>query len=323
MGASTGIEWTDATWTPVRARHKVTGKIGWFCEHVSPGCINCYAEGINLRLGSGVRFRRQDRDQVEIFLDEKMVLLPLRWKKPRRIFVCSMTDLFADFVTDEMIGQVFALMARCPQHTFQVLTKRAQRMREFVERSNPYDRTTALAQLHAGDWNEAAAQLWPLPNVWLGVSAEDQVRADERIPPLLQTQAAKRFLSAEPLLGRLDLRCIAPTDSGYINALSSSTGPNLDWVIAGGESGREARPMHPDWARALRDQCQAAGVPFFFKQWGEWAPTPSSNKSSREMKVKERGACPAVLSPAGDVVRVGKTAAGAMLDGVEHREFPA
>src|SRR5712671_7902670 len=129
MGDKSAIEWTDATWTPIRARnHRGTG---WHCEHVSDGCRNCYAEGFNRRLGTGLDFKPGYRLYNEIFLDEKMLTLPLRWKKPRMIFVCSMTDLFADFVRDEWIDRMFAVMALCPQHRFQVLTKRAKRMREY------------------------------------------------------------------------------------------------------------------------------------------------------------------------------------------------
>src|SRR5258708_16196189 len=127
MADRSAIEWTDATWTPIRAR---TDNVGWHCEHVSEGCRNCYAEGINRRLGTGLSFKPALKPAL--FLDEKMLLAPLKWKKPRTIFVCSMTDLFADFVRDEWIDRMFAVMALCPQHRFQVLTKRAQRMREYA-----------------------------------------------------------------------------------------------------------------------------------------------------------------------------------------------
>jgi protein gp37 len=172
-----------------------------------------------------------------------MLTQPLRWKKPRKIFVCSMTDLFADFVTDEMLDKIFAVMALTPQHTYQVLTKRAARMRDIG---------TAIGRCRtSGSASRPSASRKPT----------------NAIPLLLETPAAVRFISAEPLLGPIDLH---PLGCGT-NALTSSTGPNLDWVIAGGESGPHARPMHPDWARSLRDQCQDAGVAFFFKQWGEWA----------------------------------------------------
>src|ERR1700749_4070382 len=131
MGDKTKIEWTDATWNPIRARNKSNGKMGWFCIHKSAGCAGCYAESMNTRLGTGIDFKPGHLKDVEIFVDEKMLTMPLRWKRPRMIFVCSMTDLFADFVPDEFVDQMFAVMALAPQHTFQVLTKRARRQRDY------------------------------------------------------------------------------------------------------------------------------------------------------------------------------------------------
>jgi protein gp37 len=314
MADHSAIEWTDATWTPIRARNHKTGKVGWHCEHATTGCENCYAEGINKRLGTGLPFKPGHRADIEIFLDEAMLTQPLRWKKPRRVFVCSMTDLFASFVTDEMIDRVFAVMALCPQHTFQVLTKRAERMRTwFAERWQP-----APAQhldLGGGDaidvpaeetghgrheevyqacehifelipamvdtenealWNERGSLkcrdfAWPLPNVWLGVSAERQQEADERIPHLLQTPAAVRFVSLEPLLGPINLDPINCGGGILWNALGRTKGGEigcLDWVIVGGESGRNARPMQIEWAESIRDQCRAVAVACFIKQLG-------------------------------------------------------
>jgi protein gp37 len=385
MGENTKIEWTDATWNPIRARNKKTGKVGWHCEHATTGCINCYAEGFNKRLGTGLPFKPGHRDDIELFLDEEMLLQPLRWKKPRMIFVCSMTDLFADFVPDEWIDKMFAVMALCPQHTFQVLTKRAKRMRDYFAPTGcvncgdgqleggccdePYllrgDKDSEAfrdaliegaaqalyAKLHPGE----DPSLWlavhaPLPNVWLGVSAERQQEADERVPELLATPAAVRFVSAEPLLGPIDLigtfarfqdnpkrRCAVPLGRQLI-----------DWVIVGGESGPHARPMHPEWVRSLRDQCAAAGVPFFFKQWGAYLPVgqtlPDFGKVHGATAVKpgrmklhyggtrehapehafaERGVEVASTADGLLTFRVGKKAAGRLLDGVEHKAFPA
>src|SRR6266852_4678221 len=241
MSDKTAIEWTDATWNPIRARNLKTGKVGWYCEHATTGCEFCYAEGFNLRLGTGLPFKPGHRKDIEIFLDEKMLLSPLRWKKPRMIFVCSMTDLFADFVRDEWIDRMFAVMALCPQHRFQVLTKRAKRMRDWVtkERSR-----TAPVECVAGlyvEYPSVAARWpfdvdralgigmrgWPLPNVWLGVSAEDQERADERIPELLATPAAVRFVSLEPLLGRIDLEATPFPDGDRRHRWSALTGQAL------------------------------------------------------------------------------------------------
>ena len=224
---------------------------------------------------------------------------PLRRLKPTTWFVNSMSDLFHEDVPDEWIDQVFAVMALCPQHRFQVLTKRADRMQEYVPWSHrrimeeacdvALDMNLRVA-LSAVPWQDDDAEIvaklagaevvrlhqYPLPNVWLGVSAEDQTRADERIPQLLETPAAVRFVSAEPLLGPVDLTEWLHESACWIQdggAECTCHPPDeicIDWVIVGGESGPSARPMHPDWARDIRDQCTAAGVPFFFKQWGEW-----------------------------------------------------
>jgi protein gp37 len=255
---------------------------------------------------------------------------PLRWKKPRRIFVNSMSDLFHKDVPFEFIDKVFAVMALCPQHTFQVLTKRPERMAEYT------------CQLKAGErfvCNAAAFELpekpqrlagvivgkvlgeneGMLPNVWLGCSVENQETADERIPHLLRCPAAVRFLSVEPMLGPVTF-----TDqlmgqwrrdqSTYFSPVPGSTyQPMIHWVIVGGESGPGSRPMYPNWVRAVRDQCAHAGVPFFFKQWGDWLPAGQDGVS----KYGELH-----LNCSDEPVRVGKAWAGARLDGVEHREFP-
>jgi protein gp37 len=296
MADNTKIEWTGATWTPVRARAWSIGndgsgreRVGWHCEHVSEGCRHCYAEHINRRLGTGLDFRPDNLrrepmigdsphlEKAEIFLDEKMLTQPLRWRRPRPIFVCSMTDLFGRWVTDEMIDRVFAVMALCPRHTFQVLTKRAERMREYLR-----DDEVGLRQLRAAaelglappGWREenqdaahASAHL-PLPNVWFGVSAEDQQRFDERVAQLGATPAALRFVSAEPLLGPIDC------GNAFDDPPDGSPYGKIDWVIAGGESGPGARPMETAWAESLRDQCAAAGVAFFMKQMAKKAPIP-------------------------------------------------
>jgi protein gp37 len=266
MSDRSAIEWTDATWNPLRAQYGE--RSGHYCEHVSPGCERCYAEVFNKRLGTGLPFKPGHRKDIELFLDEKTLLAPLRWKKPRMIFVCSMTDLFGDWVTDEWIDDIFAVMGECDhRHTFQVLTKRPERMQRYMtERAH-----------RAWNRKRLATEAFPPRNVWLGTSAEDQQRADERIPPLLATPAAVRFVSLEPLLGQIDLVSGGEiTEIGNIDWLRGHRGPEpsipgLDWVIVGGESGRGARPMHPAWARSLRVQCAAADCRFFFKQFGAWA----------------------------------------------------
>ena len=308
MAAKSKIEWTDATCTPIRARNRATGKAGWHCEHVSEGCRNCYSEGINRRLGSGLPFKPGHRPDIELFLDMNILAQPMRWRRPRMVFMCSMTDLFADFVPDEWIDQVFAMMALCPQHTFQVLTKRPARMRSYLTAGRA--RPVGLAALgltlavHARDARSTVGdgvmlvgdmchlKAWPLPNVWLGVSAEDQARADERIHELRFTPAAIRFVSAEPLLGPVDLTRLSNVGTVASDALrgvrvNPRTGKTirgdkplaaLDWVIAGHESGRGARDCDIAWVRSLKNQCVAAGVPFFYKQAadrrGRKIPTP-------------------------------------------------
>jgi protein gp37 len=337
------IEWTDATWGPV---------VG--CTKVSPGCDNCYAERFVNRFAGTPAFPNRF-DTVTLrpqFLD-----LPLRWRKPRRIFVNSLADLFHDDVPDEYIAMVFAVMALARQHQFQVLTKRHGRMRSLLSDEDfrahvtlaIVDRTvhegrddTHLAYAH-GDW-------WPLPNVCLGVSVENQRWADIRIPALLDTSAAVRWVSAEPLLGPIELH------RRYLLPLQPEGLPGLDWVIVGGESGPGARPMHPDWARSLRDQCVGAGVPYLFKQWGEYQPAAIEDapeffggRAYNDPRGGRRSATIRMRSPkafvtgehrllrAGDrttggvvcldertvAVKVGKHRAGRELDGRTWDEYPA
>lgn len=246
MSDKSKIEWTDATWNPV------TG-----CTKVSEGCRHCYA------MTFAERFRgvpgHYFENGFDLTLRPDKLDQPLNWKRPRKIFVNSMSDLFHERVPDDFIDQVFVTMALAPQHTYQILTKRPQRMLEWFSR-DPADTDDALYPFRQ--------KKWPLPNVWIGVSVENQKAADERIPLLIQTPAAVRFLSCEPLLGPVDLFRAEGLSGGIVNEIEFSAHGNIDWVIVGGESGRGARPMEEEWAINLRDQCQAAGVPFFFKQWG-------------------------------------------------------
>jgi len=245
MADKTAIEWTDATWNPT------TG-----CTQVSPGCDHCYALTLSERFrgvpghyfenGFDVQLRPDKLDQ------------PLRWKKPRRIFVNSMSDLFHDDIPTEYIAKVFAVMATARQHTYQLLTKRHGRMRSLLNAD--YFRTEVSCAIAGMDG--PSANLWPLPNVWLGVSVENQQWANIRIPALLDTPAAVRFLSCEPLLGPVSLFENTRIDTGTL----------VDWVIVGGESGRGARPMQASWARQLRDECTRYEIAFHFKQWGAYGP---------------------------------------------------
>jgi protein gp37 len=234
---TTLIEWTDETWNPVAG-----------CDKVSPGCDHCYAENIARRFAGTKAFP----DGFAVTLHPDRIERPLHWRRPRRVFVNSMSDLFHQDITDDYIARVFAVMQLAGQHQFQVLTKRAKRLFTLVG-SRPFldlvDDAREQLRPGCGDFT------WPAPNIWLGVSIETD-RYTFRADYLTETPAAIRFLSCEPLLG--------PLPSLNLSA--------IDWVIAGGESGPGARPMDPDWARALRDDCVNLGVPFFFKQWGGRTP---------------------------------------------------
>ena len=294
MADKTGIEWTDATW------NCVTG-----CTKVSPGCDHCYAETFAERWRGtpGHHFEHG----FDVQLRPERLDLPLKWRKPRRIFVNSMSDLFHDEVPDEFIAEMFAVMALAQRHTFQVLTKRHGRMRSLLN-SGPFIASVTAAFLRragkAGAVSIAdpgsvvgARVAWPLPNVWTGVSVESS-RYLYRVDALRETPAAIRFLSCEPLIGPL----------GEVNL------DGIGWVIAGGESGPGARPMHPDWVRSLRDQCAEAGVPFLMKQWGahRWI---ASDRYDEATQCWVDGP----LIPE----RVSKKLAGRLLDGVLHDEYPA
>lgn len=305
MSDKTHIEWTEATWNPV------TG-----CSKVSQGCKHCYAERDWKRLSANPGTRYYGRAFTDVRIHGDVLGLPLRWKRPRRIFVNSMSDLFHEAVPDEFIDQVFAVMAAARQHTFQILTKRPERMRTYLAEQG---RRLAIdyASRQIGIDEPFTYRRLPLPNVWLGTSVEDQATADERIPALLDTPAAVRWISAEPLIGPLSFRwatwaCRAPSPhpDGHYWHLDGLRG--IDWVVSGGESGPHARPAHPDWFRALRDQCAVAGVAYLHKQNGEW------------VSVSEvAGPGPHHTFPDGATVRrTGKKLAGRTIDGVIHDAYP-
>ena len=353
----TKIEWTDETWNPV------TG-----CSKVSQGCKHCYALREWPRLAANPKATAYfGREFTDVAVHPERLMAPLRWTKPRKVFVNSMSDLFHEDVPFDFIDRVFAVMALSPQHIFQVLTKRPERMRDYMT-ENGHGRWGFVDGRARQIYTEQSGRpfppgeilLGPLPHVWLGVSVEDQSTADQRIPLLLQTPAAVRWISAEPLLGAVDLTRLsifkADTLSRHTDALrghswdKSAYGEGgtplpddppdharLDWVVVGGESGPKARPTRPDWARGLRDQCAAAGVPFLFKQWGTWAPdwegaeTCEACGKTKFDAINSQGECghcgtshwlPA-SKPLDTLRRVGKKAAGRLLDGALHDGYPA
>ena len=312
MADKTGIEWTDATWNPV------TG-----CVKVSPGCDKCYAErDLSRWKRSGPNGNAKfDRGGGAIQLHPDRLDQPSRWKRPRRIFVCSVSDLFAHEVPDDFIDAVFAVMWANDRHTFQVLTKRAARVSGWWE---GYKRRNG----HQSFANQFG---WPA-NIWLGTSVESQDYVG-RIDQILRVPAPVHWVSAEPLLGPVDLSLWLDNghESGGVQGWIPE--PLLDWVVAGGESGPWARPMHPDWPRKLRDDCVAAGVPFLFKQWGEyispgqymktnmidgrwpiWCVNPAGEFAKRDRHWKDHDGCAHYL-------RRGKKAAGRALDGLEWDQY--
>lgn len=367
---NTAIEWTQRTWNPI---------VG--CSLESPGCKRCYAMKMAGRLQAmGVPYYQGTTQKTDsgfvwtgkIAVNDNAMLEPWKRKTPTTYFVNSMSDLFHPDVPEAVIDRVFAVMAMCPQHIFQVLTKRSRRMQQYLSHGSTVRRIMEeLARLvrqtapdpdrshrafhrhhhrfarmtawtHVGgiasdqflrnepNRSHPSWLQWPLANVWAGVSIEDNMRMHERAHDLATTPAAVRFWSAEPLLGP-------------IANVPKHWWP--DWVICGGESGPRSRPMHPDWARSLRDQCLENGVRFFFKQWGEWAPheaianehggvdivPPASFKAvhrwrrwdgvrSREPKADE--SVGEFLSPGIIAIPVGKKAAGRMLDGRTHDAMP-
>jgi protein gp37 len=384
----TKIEWVrnaagelGKTWNPI---------VGYTV--LSPGCTNCYAMKMAARIeamGSGPHYAgTTEKVNGRAVWTGKLARAeghvwsaPLMKRKPTVYFVNSMGDLFHEDCPDEWILDALTVMAGASNHTFQVLTKRAARMREFMSRPD------LLEDIYA-NWygycsTPAEVEAWPLPNVWLGVSAERQKEADERIPHLLATPAAVRFVSLEPLLGPIDLERVAyqkdevgAIDERWTDALRGATtlwhpgrrggwggvaAAALDWVIVGGESGPDARPMHPDWARSIRDQCTAAGVAFFFKQHGTYEVTVAAEDyqdyaayDADEVDLRQQATSCKVIWPDGRVLTpkasrkwwaeqdfesegdtvelsgcpvvvhsVGKKAAGRLLDGREWNEMPA
>ena len=303
----TSIEWTDYTWNPV------TG-----CTKISAGCRSCYAETMATRFWGTRKFtdvqmhpeRLQEPFEIGSKLDGK------------KVFVCDVSDLFHEKVTFAFIASVYSVIASKPLTIFQILTKRPDRALEF------YQWATKNVDKVKTELKKIMPFLYltfPPKNIWIGTSVENQEQADKRIPLLLQIPASVRFLSCEPLIGELDLTNIVTNDNvnfqdqPMVNCLKvreSEFFPNgwdyrkIDWVITGGESGHQARPMSPDWVRSLRDQCAAANVPFFFKQWGAYVPWV--DEPNKRVWVDDFTA----------MIKVGKSKSGNLLDGKQHLEFP-
>lgn len=361
------IEWTDKTWNPI---------IG--CSPISPGCKECWAKKMAYRLmhmpytdyyqfvldDNGEEdpdlFRNIPEWNGQTHFVKSALEKPLKRQKPTKYFVCSMGDLFHENVPFEWVDKVMAIIAQCEQHTFQILTKRPLRMKEYFT-SNWQCRILNHVKREEGQgFILKTVNGGKLPNLWLGVTTENQEQANKRIPYLLKTPAAVRFVSVEPLLGPIDFYDIT-LDSEFYHTLKGFgdislgsrgyvIGLKLDWVICGGESGPKARPIHPNWVRSLRDQCKDAGVPFFFKQWGEWytawfdMPTKkpvfkmfdSFLQWQQKHWVNKGDACISIdgtwCRTGGDLKRakypvaimqkVGKKKAGCLLDGKEYKEFP-
>jgi protein gp37 len=331
------IEWTEETWNPL---------IG--CDKVSAGCKNCYAiktawirmhnpKMADRYAGTVIKTENGQLNWTgRINMVPQVSKKPLLKKKPSMYFVNSMSDMFHDSVSFEFIDSVFDTMDAALWHKFQILTKRPERMIQFFE------------------WKAAGNGFkfpeWPLPNVWIGVSVEDQKAADERIQYLNLIPAAVKFLSCEPLIGPVNFeQAIGDSLKWHAGGLKNC----ISWVIVGGESGPGARPMHPDWVRSIRDQCKDAGVPFFFKQWGEWYTTWANmtdksdhpfvfkyynsyeqfiiknwvNKGDACISIdgtlcKTGGDMKGCSYPVAIMQRVGKAKSGRLLDGIIHDEFP-
>lgn len=330
---TTNIEWCQnpdgskgETWNPI------TG-----CSKASDGCTNCYALTMAHRLSKIPATRKAYAPAVEkrggkvvwtgiMSMSDKVLTKPLRRKKPTTYFI-SMTDIFHENVEDDILNDIISVIMLCPQHTFQILTKRPERAQKYfekMERNNNDDEagfTFGFNHLGPVWFSENTVShpdhnfSFPLKNLWLGTSIENQETADERIPHLQRTHAAVRFISYEPALGPVDFMCDLLDD--------------IDWLICGGESGPNARPMHPSWARSARDDCADSQVPFFFKQWGEWSELIRGDTRNDWALLGPDGIADVPDDRLPDkrlgevaILRRGKKAAGRLLDGIFHNALP-
>ncbi len=326
MTTGTRIEWTEETINPL---------IG--CSKISPGCDHCYAERQAKRLkamkvrGYADVVNEDGWTGRTAFVESELEKL-VRWRKPRNVFVGSMTDIFHESVPDAVIDDIFAVMAIAGNNNYQILTKRPKNaLRHMKRHAEMWENTLFSSNMlrlsrrfNDPKWHEKETREWPLKNVWFGVTAENQEQADKRIPYLLSIPAEVRFISIEPMLGPIDISWV------WRNTKHQDT--VTDWVIVGGESGPGARPMHPEWVRSIRDQCKAGRVPFFFKQWGEYVPQVQNPEALTERTADKalyvdldgetRTASRGARGKAATVQKVGKKAAGRKLDGKIHDAMP-
>ena len=336
----TNIEWRDETWLPT------TG-----CTLISDGCKNCSGQQMTRKMAGRDGYSRDN--PFGVTLHPNRLEIPFHWRKPRRVSVCSMGDLFHGDVPLSYVAAVFGVMAANPQHRFQIITKRPGRMLDFfrmlhIEETPSLDCAYHLllreeeshpdgvrGPIHC-KYGPAPKAVWPLKNVWLGVSVENQKTANERIPHLLQCEGAVRFVSYEPALGPINFMM----EDDEIGERWNTLEMGIDWLIAGGESGPGARPMHPGWVRSVRDQCQAANVPFFFESWGDWMPGEVTGPDVSDFRncyrscgdgeivvfsnEPERHSFDNLDPYSGDVCawRVGKKQSGCQIDGRMWEEFP-
>ncbi len=319
----TKIKWATESWNPI------TG-----CTKISPGCKNCYAERMSKRLAGRSGYPKSEsecpicgevydraepfcmehpnaklirRSPFDVTLHEDKLDLPLKWRKPRRIFVCSMGDLFHKNVPDDLIVKVFTVAQLTSRHTYMILTKRPERMAEYLQSDAFWHEVFYASIINARrrgiEWEEK--EVTQLKNVWLGVTAENQEWWDKRKDALFAPSAAVHWVSYEPAIGPL--------------VFSDDDLARLDWVVCGGETSYGARPMNPDWARSVRDQCQAAGVKFFFKGWGAWRMCALETLDLPELHTTNTVRHSMGWPP---MERLGKKRAGRILDGREWNEYP-
>ncbi|HTV33660.1 MAG TPA: phage Gp37/Gp68 family protein [Methylocella sp.] len=306
MSVDITIEWADAIWDPL---------VG--CSRKSAACRHCYAEALTAASAQDAQWGLGYAEigpagpawTGKIALRDDRLTLPLTWDTPRRILVNALSDLFHESAQNEVTDRIFAIMALCPHHIFEILTKRPKIMQAYITEPATPARIAKVMDEIAPQDSSHSLSVWPLKHLWLGVTAENQKEAERRIPVLLETPAALRFVAAEPLLEALDLKAGIWLRDATETGPASGSGPRIDWVVAGGEIGAEAKACHPDWARSLRDQCIKGGTAFFWRQWGDYVPNA--------------GVTAEPVSGALSFTPLGSGPVQRTLDGVLHEAFPA